>query len=340
MKILYIGQYQSGGTSRMRGEVIQSLFPDSDFFFIDTSIPFDLGTRLLRSLAFRYKIGPLIGKINRYIQKEIDKLHKAQFDLIWVDKAVFITAKTTKVLRQLTNKLVHFTPDPAFTYHRSQHFRASLSLYDYAITTKAYELKYFEEFLKKDCIIYATQGFDKNLHCPQTKFANKKEGLLFIGHYEDERERFLQKLIDNSISVTIAGIKWEKFAAKNIANQNLHYLGAGIYGPAYAKALSDYQFSWGALSKWIPEQHTTRTFEIPACGTALITERNPETNTFFNEDEAIFYDNINEMIEKIQYYLKHPFELEQLTGRGMLRVQNDGRDYESILRTILTKMEF
>lgn len=339
MKILYIGQYQLGSTSRMRGEVIKSLFPKADFFIINTAIPFDSGQRLLRSLAFRFKVGPLIDKINQYVQQEIKIIDKAPFDLIWVDKAVFITEKTTKVLRQLTNKLVHFTPDPAFTYHRSHHFRKSLSLYNYAITTKSYELTNFEKYLKNDQIIYATQGFDKNLHCPQIEFANKKNGLLFIGHHEKERERFLQKLIDSNISVTIAGIKWEIFISQNQENQNLKYLGPGIYGVDYAKALSSYQFSWGALSKWIPELHTTRTFEIPACGTALITERNSETITFFNDDEAIFYDTIDEMIKKIRYYQDHPIKLQQLTQNGMERVYQDGKDYESILRVVLKNMK-
>ena len=37
----------------------------------------------------------------------------------------------------------------------------------------------------------------------------------------------------------------------------------------------------GLLAKWVPELHTTRTFEIPACGTALVTERNSETALVF-----------------------------------------------------------
>ena len=162
--------------------------------------------------------------------------------------------------------------------------------------------------------------------------------MLFIGHSEKEREIILQLLLHHNIPVVIAGIKWEKFVQKNKNNPNLVYLGKGIYGPDYSKTLSEYQFSWGALSKWIPEKHTTRTFEIPACGTALITERNEETSHFFNEDEAIFYSTPEEMVERILYYQSHPEKLEALTIKGRERVIRDGRDYRNILKGVLEKI--
>lgn len=258
--------------------------------------------------------------------------------MVWADKAIFLTPKTTKHLKSLTDKLVHFTPDPAFTFHQSHLFRRSLTNYDFAITTKKYELSYFEAHLKKEQIIYATQGFDTNLHQPITKFNEKKDGLLFIGHHEKEREMFVQKMIESKIPVSIAGIKWEPFVAKNKENFYLNYLGDGIYGQEYVKAISAFQFSWGSVSKWIPELHTTRTFEIPACGTALITERNEETTSFFTEEEVIFYDSIEEMIDKIKYYQSHPDKLELLTLKGTKRVNKDGRDYESILRKVLEEI--
>jgi spore maturation protein CgeB len=379
MNILYIGQYTSGTTSKMRADQLAQILKTKSYNLIDTHIPFHQTTRLWRSLGFRYKRGPLIRKINRYIisevnrsldqktDRKIDKLYSKNtpidldtnpsnhlttsspnnltthqptnlFNLIWIDKAIFLTPKTTAYLKSLTDTLVHFTPDPAFTFHKSHLFRKSLSLYDFAITTKRYELAFFEKYLKKEKVIYATQGFDKKLHKPIIPYKEKKEGVLFIGHQETERAEVLQSLLDADIPVTVAGIKWETFIKQNQSNKKLHYLGKGFYGEDYVRSLSGYQFSWGSVSKWIPEQHTTRTFEIPACGTALITESNAETKSFFNDDEAIFYDSMEEMIDKIRYYQNHPVELEQLTAKGMERVHRDGRDYESILRDVLRKI--
>lgn len=106
------------------------------------------------------------------------------------------------------------------------------------------------------------------------------------------------KLLQNGIDVTLAGIGWEKFV-KSYPSPCLHYLGCGVFGEDYVRALSGCLYAWGSVSKWIPEKHTTRTFEIPACKTALLTERNDEIEGFFSDDEVIYYDGINDLIEKI-----------------------------------------
>src|SRR5690606_33570838 len=98
------------------------------------------------------------------------------------------------------------------------------------------------------------------------------------------------------------------------------------------------KFGLGLYSKRFPELHTTRTFEIPACGTALLTERNSEINSFFSKENAILYSDIPEMIDKIKYFLAHPESLERVTLNGYNRVHKDGYDYNSILKGILNRV--
>jgi len=332
MKVLYVGQYSDGTTSKMRCKVIQKILKPSIFQVIDTHIPFYKTHRLLRSFGFRYKKGPLINNINRYI---IAALKEKAYDLIWVDKAVFITPKTTALLRSRASKLVHFTPDPAFTFHKSKLFLKSLPYYDFLVTTKSYELEHYYKYIKTEKVLYATQGFDAKLHKPSKHPFSKKEGFVFIGHYEDQRGEVLEKLLQNDIKITLAGIKWHQFAKKHQNNPNLIYLGDGVYGEDYVKTLQKAKMAWGALSKWVPELHTTRTFEIPACGTALVTERNLETQSFFKDDEAIFYTNENDLIEKITFFMNNDKPLEVLTKKGASRAVTSAYDYNAILNAIL-----
>lgn len=333
-RILYVGIYSDGTTSKMRADILRSILTGWEFQVIDTDIPKRSMPHLWQSVGFRYKIGPLINKVNQYV---LDNIGNKHYDLIWVDKAIYLTKATTQLLRSLAGKLVHYTPDPAFTFHKSHLFYKSLPLYDFAVTTKRFELQHYLSFLKEGQVLYATQGFDRNVHHPVSQFENKK-GVCFLGHYEEERGKTLQMLIDNGIDVTLAGINWGKFVARNNNNLKLQYLGIGVYGEAYVRTLSSACISWGSLSKWIPELHTTRTFEIPACGTALLTERNEETMAFFNEDEAIFYSSEEELLDKVKYYLTHKDALRQITENGHNRVLADGRDYESIMRKILQQI--
>ncbi len=159
MKIIYIGQYSPGTTSKMRADQLKELLPGK-FEVIDTHIPFFQSSKLWRSLGFRLKKGPLIRKINNYIIKKLENSPSGKFDLIWVDKAVFLTKETTQLLKAKGKKLVQVTTDPAFTFHKSTLFQQSLPLYDYAITTKSYENDHYLNFLPKEKIITATQGFN------------------------------------------------------------------------------------------------------------------------------------------------------------------------------------
>lgn len=333
-RALYIGIYTDGSTSKMRADIIRHILNSWEFQILDTDIPKQAMSRLWQSIGFRYKIGPLIEKVNNYI---LSKLLDEKYDLIWVDKAIYITPKTTKILRNKTKCLVHFTPDPAFTFHKSRLFYKSLFMYDFAVTTKKFEINDYYSVLGKQKVIYCTQGFDKAIHRPVVEFA-KKKGLCFLGHYETEREHIMQQLLDNDIDIVLAGINWEDFVKRNNHNNHLFYFGKGVYGENYVHTISSSLMSWGSISKWIPEMHTTRTFEIPACGTALLTERNEETTSFFNEDEAIFYSSIGELIEKVKYYMAHLDELRKITENGYKRVLSDGRDYESILRNVLKRI--
>ena len=216
MKVLYIGQYTLGTTSRMRGEALKAIVRPNIFEVIDTHVPFYKSHVLWRSFAFRYKKGPVINRINTFVLSKIS----GTYDVIWVDKAVFVTPKTTALLRSKAAKLVHFTPDPAFTFHKSRLFLKSLPNYDFLVTTKSYELEHYYKYIKTEKLLYATQGFDAKLHKPSKHPFSKKEGFVFIGHYEDQRAVVLEKLLQNDIKITLEGIKWHQFAEKHQNNPN------------------------------------------------------------------------------------------------------------------------
>lgn len=331
-RCLYIGINSLGTTSAMRAEKLREILSDWEVSIIDTDIPKRTMSRIWQSVGFRYKRGPLIARVNKYIKDNLN----GYYDLIWVDKAIYITIETTMILRKKAKKMVHFTPDPAFFFHKSHNFRSSASSYDYLITTKSFELNnYCAASGSKDKVIFTTQGFDKNIHRPIVEFS-KKYGVCFIGHYEKDREEIIKRFLDNGIVVKLAGIHWEKFV-KNNPSRNLIYLGQGVYGEDYVKTISSSYFSLGFLSKWIPEKHTTRTFEIPACKTALITEYNDEIASFYDDKEVIYYNNLDEMVDKVKFYLNHKSELEQLIENGYNKVISGGYDYESIIRYILAK---
>ena len=335
MKITYIAPFSPGCTGRMRGECLLRNFPSAEFTVIDTAVPLQDTSRLWRSIGWRFQVGPMISGLNEYIRRRIPA--KTQ-ELIWVDKAVFLTPELTRLLRDRAKLLVHYTPDMAFCANRSALFYRSAHYYDYLITTKTCEANDYRRLVDagKTQIIMTTQGFQAQLHRPVVPFERKK-GVVFIGLHEPSRELVLDRLLAGGVPLLLAGVGWESFVRRHRL-PHLDYRGRSLFGDSYVEAVSGGMFAWGALSKRFPERHTTRTFEISACGTALITERNEEISVFFGEKEAIFYSSVGEMIEKIFYYQAHPDELRQLTVRGNAAVHARALDYDSIISGLLRSM--
>lgn len=333
MRVLYIGYYNEGSTAKMRGECLRELLPTAAFKIINIDIPLVNTPRFLRSIGWRYKTGPLISNINSYILNSLQG--DFSYDLVWIDKGVFVQPSVVAKLKRFSGKLVHFTPDPAFTYHRSNLFYKALPLYDYCVTTKSFEVKDYEKFGVKT--IFCTQGYDPQLHKPYYSFKDK-EGVVFIGHKEEEREYIVAKLIDAGIQVTIAGNHWENFAKKRKGNEFLTYKGKAVYGEAYAQELSKAKIGLGFLSKWIPELHTTRTLEIPACGTALVTEKNDEISSLFSEGDVIFYNEPDEVIAKVSYFLSNSDELKKIAENGYKKINNGKYSYPEILKGVVEQI--
>lgn len=335
MKVLYIGQYTHGTTSKMRADVLREELKPTSFMVIDTHVPFYDTSKFWRTIGFRYKIGALISKINAYVLEEL-KLYKTNFlDLIWVDKGVFLKTSTINALKKRSKKLVHFTPDMAFYANKSRFFEKSIPLYDFLITTKSSELAFYQMYANPSKIILTTQGFSKETHRSYYKFEEKENAVCFIGLAEPYRKKIAKLILENQINLKLVGKGWDGFVNKYKNHPNLCYLGDGVFGEEYSKLISSCKFGIGLLSKKFPELHTTRTFEIPACKTALITEQNVETLSYFNEDEVLFYSNIEELFEKLDYYNNNQNELKALIDKGNIRVMKASYDYNTILRKIL-----
>jgi len=333
MKILYIGPYGKGTTTRMRGETIKKLMPKCSLEVINTHIPFFKTARIFRSLGFRYKWGPLLDNINKYIKEYCP----SDYDMIWIDKAIFIYPELMKWLRSKAKVLVHYTPDTAFYENTSRHFRQTISLYDYVISTKTYEKEKYLKLVPPEKFILTIQGFDRSVHYSRNNFDQKTSEVVFIGLCEKARERIVSYLLENKIPVKIGGKGWGSFVRRN-GTRNLKFIGEKIFDDQYAEEISKSRYALGLLNKNFPELHTTRTFEIPACGTALLTERNTETTSFYEEDDAIFYDDFKELRDKIHYYDNNLKSLEAITCKGQKAVYEKGYDYESILKVILDRI--
>lgn len=337
MKAAYIGILTPGTTSRMRAEWLRRLLPEWNWQWIDTDGPMRACHRVWQSLAFRLKVGPAVEAVQAAVEEQS---RGASWDLVWVDKGVFLDPRLVAGWRARAQRMVHFTPDTAFHANRSRLFYDSMGSFDFLVTTKSFEVAEYESRVGAGKVLLTTQGYDAAIHFPRPGGVRRRE-VVFVGLAEWDRERCLGHFLEQGIPVRLAGRGWGHFLARWGSAPHLHFEGEGLFGDSYAALLSRSWVGLGLLSKRFPELHTTRTFEIPACGAILATEATADTERFFGPGEAVFAADYGELAGKVKALLETggEAELEGIAEAGRGRVLADGRDYGSLLGAILRQAQ-
>jgi spore maturation protein CgeB len=338
MNILYVGELSSlGSTCLARMKEIEALghtvFPVDDY-------PFQ---KWLGKLGFpfrRLRWGPQLSALNREILRQATRRRP---EVVWVDKGVWVYPETLRALRERFGPfLVHYTPDPALVYHQSRHFVACVPLYDLIVTTKSYELKEYQHAGARH-LYFQQQGFDHNVlkPTPASEEEQKRYGadIAFIGHWERERQRLAERLAPLGFRFAIWGPTWRRQCAKSPLLKNT-WRGGFLGGRDYALSWCCSKIGLGLLSKLVPDQSTTRTIEIAACGTFVLTERTGEQLELFQEgNEAEFFSSDDECVEKVRYYMAHEDARSRIAAAGRARCMKSGYSFRDRMSEVLKVIE-
>ena len=147
----------------------------------------------------------------------------------------------------------------------------------------------------------------------------------WVPHWADIAVQFPMNLESKYVAVTSRGRGGSEFldyltnwAEGAIGNQN------GMNAEEHTKFLNT-----GLMvvqnSRW--KEITRRIFEGMACGKMVITDRLPMDTKlheiFVDGEDIVYYDDMFDCIEKINYYNEHEEEREQIANNGMKKVINN-----------------
>jgi spore maturation protein CgeB len=106
-----------------------------------------------------------------------------------------------------------------------------------------------------------------------------------------------------------------------------------------AGAFASAKLCLGFLRKANRDLHTARTFEIPACGGVMLTERTDEQRAFFEEgNEALYFDSAEEMVAKIRDYTARPDELARIRAAALERCRRSRYSYAERMQDLLARI--
>ncbi|MCX6854909.1 MAG: glycosyltransferase [Verrucomicrobia bacterium] len=343
MKILYLGDISPGQTSGMRLRALERLGYEARG--VNTVAPWRQAGWLQRQVQRRLSRGSVVDEINEAV---LAAAREFRPDIVWADKQEFLRAETLEAIKKLGARCLHFTPDPYFflDWKQTRLMNEAMSCFDALVYCKVYEVANYESLGKP--VFYMPLGYCDETHRPMPSSDPQWNCAVgFLGGWEPRRETLLSAVAASGVDLKVRGGYWDflsdgkwtlrrhiilnqlagkdhfKFRRNTVVADA--YLGGEVYGDDYARALSGARIGLGFLRKVCPDQHTTRTFEIPACGSMLLSDRTQECQEFFAEGrEAEYFDSPEELVDKVKFYTTHEEARAQIAAAGRQRCV-DGR---------------
>lgn len=262
-------------------------------------------------------------------------------ELVWIDKGLVIRAQTLRDLKSNSRQplIVSFSPDDMMNPHnQSKDYLESIALYDHHITTKSYNVSELKILGAKD-VIMVDNAFCRRSHIPVSLTPEQRAvrggPVGFIGFWEQEREDFMVYLAQHGVPIRIWGA-WKK--NPHIPN-NMRIEKELAWGRDYAATISSFDINVGFLRKINRDLQTTRSIEIPACGSFMLAERTDEHLSLFKEgEEAEFFDCKEELLEKVTYYMTHEDQRQRVAQAGYCRCIVGGYSYTERLRKVMQRI--
>jgi spore maturation protein CgeB len=337
-RILCIGETWLGSDARASfaalrrlGHAIQVL-DESKYVTNGSQTPFGKGLRRMFRLA-------LVNQLKRDVVRSLTEFEPHclfVFKGNWVHPDILAECRARNVVA------VNYYPDVSFLSH-GPYIPRSLPLYDHIFNTKTHGVTDMKAQLPAREVSFLEPGYDPELHRPVELTADEWRvygcDVAFIGTWSPKKEGLLAALCHElpEINLKVWGCQWEKNSSANLKGS---IMGDEATGEAYTRAIRGASICLGLLSEAgrgssSGDLITARTFQIPACGTFMLHERNVEVLRYFAEDrEAAFFGTPEELAEKVGHYLSHTDDRERTAAAGRQRSLRDGYMIDERMKVI------
>jgi spore maturation protein CgeB len=138
--------------------------------------------------------------------------------------------------------------------------------------------------------------------------------------------------LSSRVPVCVYGGGWDRVSARSPLR---HGLRPPVFESQLRAVVASAGINVAFVAKANRDQHTMRTFEIPACGGFMLAERTPfHTDLFREDEEAAFFGSTEELVAKAVDYLADAGRRRRVAEAGCRRVTGRER-YEDRAARVL-----
>jgi len=266
-------------------------------------------------------------------------------DFFFVFKGHLIFPRTISRLKHLGVVCIQFYPDVSF-YNHGRYLPKTIDKYDWVFSTKPEHVQDLAQQFNYNNASFLHHAFNPEIHKPFLLTDRDRVqydcDVSFIGNHSEGKEKTLRALIEArpALNLKIWGNqKWHN--ASPIVAQK--FGGMRVEGIEYAKAIYSSKINLGLLLETVPsagrgDSITARTFEIPACGGFMLHQRTDTVMHYFEEEKEIAcFGDVDELVQKVDYYLAHEKERKILAKMARNRSLKSDYSVDNHMQCILTK---
>jgi spore maturation protein CgeB len=316
----YLGTLWESGLQEKKATVIRC----------DTSKDYARLHSLLKSRIFHrlslnsYSVRERLSKdYNKYIG---DFVQKQEPDAVVFHNGYFIFPKTIEEIKKKKIKTVMFHADNPFRpySYRPETFPTA-RMVDHVLVWSQLLADKIRQKQRANASFFPF-GWDRKLFPYQEPPPRQWDGITFIGNWERSREDFLDQ-IGRNFPLRIFGEGYWGERTRFAGLSRRAWAGRGIVGPEAAGEVRNAAINLNILRRQhfidgVPDGVIMRTFEAPGAGGFLLSTRSGGASDLFPEGDAgAYFSDVNECLEKIEYYLTHSVERRSIAAQAHRRVK-------------------
>lgn len=337
LRILYFAPMNYGWYGLYRQRSLERL--GHTIFPVDVMQYESRGNPILARIRYRLQVGRTVRQMNE------DVLRLAQqhnVNVVWFDKPLFIRSGTLRRLRELGIVTVDYMIDNPFGPRHDPGFRLyvrTIPEYDLHVQQRDVSV---EEYRRRGArhVIKVQTAFEPSVHFPPPDGWSDRDRVRevsFIGTPYDDRARFLTDLWRKyDLPVTISGPSIWKWKLNRTAAAALYPNDEEPRDAAYRNGIWQSKINLSFLTHGNQDEYAHKSFEITACGGFLLAERSQGHSERFKEDEeAVFFSDIEECAAKCRHYLNDEATRSRIAAAGQLRAIASGYDNDTQIGKIV-----
>jgi spore maturation protein CgeB len=311
---------------------------------------------LAGKLQFRLQAGPDVTHLNHAI---LQGAEREQANVLLCDKVLSLRPATLRKLRQSSVVTVDFVIDDPFGPRRDpgwRLYRRTIAEFDLTGVQRDVSIADYRQRGAREVVRIRT-SYEPTVHYPPPVAAaaavysaeapaavypamwsdlDRDRQVSFIGTPYDNRGDFLTRLWRAGVPVDVSGSRphWQAALPPDVFAAVFRV--GELKGAAYREAIWRSRINLAFITHSNRDQVAHKSFEITACGGFLLAERTPEHLACFREDEeAVFFSDLEECRAKIDRYLNDEPARARIAAAGQRRAHSSVYDNDSVLRRLL-----